>query len=168
MDKPTPADLARLTVQRGPGLALYARQWPDATEAEDVLQEVLTALLAQRPPPADPVGWICRAIRNAAIDQIRTSARRRQRERAVAAIRPEPFDPRPDSLIDSQTAQQALAQLPDLSREIVTLRIWADLTFTQIAAALDLSVSTVHNRYSSALDQLRALLENPCKMTSQT
>lgn len=168
MDIRTPAELARLIMERGAGLALYARQWLDAAGAEDVLQEALTALLAQRPPPEDPVAWTCRAIRNAAIDQIRTSARRRRRERAVAAVRPEPFDPRPDSSIDGQTAQQALAQLPDLSREIVTLRIWADLTFTQIANALDLSVSTVHNRYSSALDQLRTFLENPCKTTSRT
>jgi RNA polymerase sigma-70 factor (ECF subfamily) len=165
---PDPAQLARLITERAPGLTLYARQWLDAPSAEDALQEALASLLAQSPPPDDPVAWTCRTIRNAAIDQVRSAARRRQRERRVAETRPEWFDATPDSLIDARTAEAALRHLPDLSREIVVLRIWADLGFSQIAQTLNLSVSTVHNRYTAALEQLRTRLENPCKTNPPT
>jgi hypothetical protein len=45
--------LARCVTERAAGLTLYARQFvDDAASAEDVVQEALTSLLAQRPPPA--------------------------------------------------------------------------------------------------------------------
>src|SRR3954471_20921033 len=67
------SDLNRLTqmvVDRAAALALYARQWlgDDASSAQDVVQDALTALLMQRQPPSDPVAWMYRAVRNAAID----------------------------------------------------------------------------------------------------
>lgn len=155
--------LAQLITERSAGLTLYARQWLDPAGAEDVVQEAFTALLSQRPAPRDPIAWICQVIRNAAIDQARSSWRRRRRERAVAESRPEWFEPRADALIDSQTAEATLKQLPDLDREIIVLRIWGDLNFADIARIVGLSLSTVHNRYTAALDKLRNALENPCK-----
>ena len=155
--------LAQLVTERSPGLTLYARQWLDPAGAEDVVQEAFAALLTQRPVPHDPVAWICRVIRNAAIDHARSASRRRKREREVATDRREWFEPRPDALIDARSAEQALRLLPDVDREIVVLRIWGDLGFAQIAAIAGLSLSTVHNRYTAALDKLRAALENPCK-----
>jgi RNA polymerase sigma-70 factor (ECF subfamily) len=47
-------------------------------------------------------------------------------------------------------------------REVVVLRIWGDLTFAEIAEIMQLGVSTVHDRYQSALGQLRSALEQPC------
>src|SRR5688572_4528243 len=138
--------LAQRVMARTRGLTLYARQWlDDAASAEDVVQEALTVLLAQRPTPDDPVAWMFRAVRNAAIDQARSSSRRRRRERMVAESRREWFEPPgPDALIDAQTAKAALAQLPPPSREIVVLRIWSDLSFAQIAGVMQMSLSTVH------------------------
>src|SRR4051812_18133252 len=103
MDMSDPSQLVRLVADRGPGLALYARQWLDAASAEDVVQEALTALLTQRPPPDDPVAWIHRAVRNAAIDHTRSASRRRRREETVAGSRSEWFEPTPDSLIDARS-----------------------------------------------------------------
>jgi RNA polymerase sigma-70 factor (ECF subfamily) len=51
---------------------------------------------------------------------------------------------------------------PDL-REVVVLRIWGEMGFAQIAEIMQLAVSTVHERYSSALAQMRSRLEEPCK-----
>jgi RNA polymerase sigma-70 factor (ECF subfamily) len=156
-------NLAQRVIDRAPALMLYARQWLDDTaSAEDVVQEALTSLLAQHPPPHDPIAWMFRAVRNAAIDQARSASRRRRREQVVAESRREWFEPRADALIDAQTAEAALADLPPASREIVVLRIWSDLGFAQIADVMQMSLSTVHDRYVAALRQMRSALEKPC------
>ena len=165
-------DLDRLVqraMERAAGLKLYARQWvDDAAAAEDVVQEALTALLSQRPPPDDPVAWMFRAVRNAAIDQARSTSRRRRRERRVAEARRDWFESSADSLIDGKTAEAALADLPPPSREIVVLRIWSGLGFAQIADVMQMSLSTVHDRYVAALRQMRAALEKPCSSKNDT
>jgi RNA polymerase sigma-70 factor (ECF subfamily) len=155
--------LMQLVLGRTAAMALYARQWTrDASEAEDVVQEALVSLLAQRPPPERPVAWMYRAVRNGAIDQGRMRSRRRRRERAVAEARREWFESRADSLIDARVAEESLRLLPDEQREIVVLRIWGQLGFAEIAGIVRSSISTVHERYVSALARLRAALEKPC------
>ena len=154
--------VTKIVVDRAPALALYARQWLDAESAQDVVQEALTKLLMQRQFPDDPVAWMFRAVRNAAIDQARSNSRRRRREQAVAATRREWFESRTESLLDAQTAEQALRMLPDQQREIVVLKIWSGLGFAQVAEIVQLGVTTVYERYVEALEQLRNVLEKPC------
>jgi len=162
--------LARCVMERAAGLTLYARQFlDDAASAEDVVQEAFTSLLAQHPPPVDPIGWMYRAVRNAAIDQSRSSSRRRRREQAVAESRREWFESPAEALIDARIAHGALVELPPTSREIVVLRIWNDLGFAQIADVMQMSLSTVHDRYVAALRQMRTRLEKqPCSETKTT
>jgi RNA polymerase sigma factor (sigma-70 family) len=161
--------LARVVCERAGALVLYARQWlPDAASAEDAVQEAMTALLAQPRPPDDPVAWMFRAVRNAAIDQARATSGRRRRERAVAGGRREWFEPGTDALLDARAAERALRQLSADAREIVVLRIWSGLGFAQIARVTGLGVSTVHDRYTAALEQLRHALEKPCPTTTTT
>jgi len=155
--------LARAMVDRAAVLVLYARQWVgDAASAEDVVQQALTALLGENRSPNDPIAWMYRAVRNAAIDQARSDARRRRRERIVAAERGAWFDAGHDVAIDARTAEVALQRLSPEHREIVVLRVWGELGFTQIASLVGLSVSTVYGRYTAALAELRAALEKPC------
>jgi RNA polymerase sigma-70 factor (ECF subfamily) len=169
LDRVTQAVLARAA-----GMVLYARQrlgggsGTDVSAAEDVVQEALASLLAQRPLPDDPVAWMYRAIRNAAIDESRASARRRRREQAVAETRREWFDARPDTLIDAQSAERALGRLAPEQREIVVLRIWGELGFAEIARIMQVSVSTAHQRYAAALQQMRITLEKPCRNSTTT
>jgi RNA polymerase sigma-70 factor (ECF subfamily) len=169
------SELDRLTqavLARAAGMVLYARQRlggsGDASAAEDAVQEALVSLLAQRPPPDDPVAWMYRAIRNAAIDEARASSRRRRREQAVAEMRCEWFETRPDALIDARQAERALERLAPEQREIVVLRIWGEMGFAEIARIMQLSVSTVHQRYVAALTQMRAALEKPCRSKTTT
>jgi RNA polymerase sigma-70 factor (ECF subfamily) len=160
------SDLHRLTqrvMERAPQLALYARQWLDSASADDVVQEALTSLLTQRTPPEDAIAWMYRAVRNAAIDHARVSSRRRKREQKVAQARREWFEDRADNLIDAETAERTLKNLPGEAREIVVMRIWGELGFAEIAAILQISVSTVHTRYTTSLAQMRIELENPCR-----
>jgi RNA polymerase sigma factor (sigma-70 family) len=154
--------LTRIVTECAAALALYARQWLDGSSADDAVQEALTALLGQREPPRNPTAWMYRAVRNAAIDAVRQAERRRRREESVARVRGSWFVPEPDSLIDARAAEESLRQLSPEQREVVVLRIWGDLTFAEIAEITQLSVSTVHDRYKTALGELRRVLEKPC------
>jgi RNA polymerase sigma-70 factor (ECF subfamily) len=102
---------------------------------------------------------MCRAVRNAAIDQARSTSRRRQREQIVARARQEEFESTPDALIDAKSAEAALKSLPPELREVVILRIWGGMGFVQIAQVMHAGVSTVHSRYVTALERMRQTLE---------
>jgi len=150
---------AELAVAHGASLALYARQWLDAAAAQDAVQESLVALLSQKHSPDDPVAWMYTAVRRRAIDAAKSQSRRRRREDRVARERKEWFEADSSAAIDAKTAQSALEQLPRELREIVVLRIWAELGFAQIAAIASVSVGTAHQRFAEALRQLRTVLK---------
>jgi RNA polymerase sigma-70 factor (ECF subfamily) len=143
-------------------LVLYARQFvADAAAAEDVVHDVFVRLIALRATPDDPKAWLFRAVRNAAISQTRSVSRRRNRESDVSGARREWFEHRVDDLIDASAAQRALESLPAHLREVVVLRLWAQLGFQQIADLIGLSVSSAFERYQTALSMMRRKLETP-------
>ena len=57
----------------------------------------------------------------------------------------------------SQWVQSALMKLPDYYREVLTLRIWGELTFEQIAEVTGAPPNTVASRYRYGLAELRKL-----------
>lgn len=154
---------AQQAVKHATRLTLYARQWLSADQAQDVVQDALTALLSQRTCPADPLAWMYTAVRHSAIDQLRAGTRRRRREERAAQDRREWFEATSDSAIDADLAQRAMESLPRELREIVVLRIWGELGFVQIAAIAQVSVGTAHQRFTQAIGLIRAKMENPCK-----
>lgn len=154
--------LTRMVTESAAALALYARQWIDGAGADDAVQEAVVALLSQPRLPQNPRAWMYRAVRNAAIDAVRSTGRRRRREQSIAQSRHEWFIPQLDNGLDAQAAEQSLRKLGPAEREMVVLRIWGDLTFAEIAEILQLGVSTVHDRYKAALGELRSVLEQPC------
>jgi len=48
-----------------------------------------------------------------------------------------------------------LHRLPSAQREVLTLKIWGELTFDEIARELDISHNTAASRYRYALAALR-------------
>ena len=107
--------LGRLMDEHAAALVLYARQWCSAPE--DVVQEAFLKLVAQRAPPAQPVAWLYKVVRNAARDAAR-SARRRQRHESEAAARaPVWFLPMEGKDLDAAAATAALQTLPDEQRK---------------------------------------------------
>ena len=161
------SQVSQLIVARSPGLRLFARQWGDAATADDVVQTALVSLLSQRKLPDDPVAWMYRTVRNAAIDAARAGDRRKRREQTVAMERGDWFEATIDNALDAADAETALRQLPNESREVVVLRLWGDLGFAAIAEVLGISVSTAHSRYTSALEQLKQKLEPACRPISK-
>ena len=66
------------------------------------------------------------------------------------------------TLLDEERDRQvqaAVEALPAEKREVVVMKLYGQLTFSQIAAVLEEPLSTVATRYQRALDKLRELLE---------
>jgi RNA polymerase sigma-70 factor, ECF subfamily len=159
-----PETLSRLFAAHAAGLTLYASQWLDRAAAEDVVHDVYLRLMEQDEEPANAKAWLYRSVRNAAISAIRSRSRRRAHESSAATHRSEWFVPGDDDAIDAAQAQHVLQSLETDHREIVALRIWAQMSFKEIAAVVDLPLSTVFDRYRTALDEIKRKLETPCPM----
>ena len=140
-------------------LVLYARQWMSTGEAEDVVHDVFVRLIALERAPDDPRAWLFRAVRNEAISKSRSFWRRKRRESDVSRDRREWFEHSVEDLIDAHAAQDALTNLSQEQREVVVLRIWAEMGFQEIADLVGASVSTVFERYKTALTLMKSQLQ---------
>jgi RNA polymerase sigma-70 factor (ECF subfamily) len=153
--------LGRLLDEHGPALALYAAQWTDA--ADDCVQEALVELARQRQSPDHVVAWLYRVVKYRALNAARGDRRRREREsRAMAERFPETEKPATIDGDEALAATDALVLLEPGDRELVVMRIWGNLTYEEIGAALNISTATAHRHYERALTKLRNILESPC------
>ena len=79
------------------------------------------------------------------------------------SIDPPANAPAPDAaLLSSEQlalVQEAVAQLEEPCREVVELRYFADLSYEEISAALDLNPKTVSSRLSKCLDRLETIVQ---------
>lgn len=146
----------------GPKLLLCARQWTRSmADAEDVVQEAFVRYWRhQRHLPGEPMALLVTSIRRAAIDLARREGRRMAREERSGENRPETsWFEKPLEGEERQAAiEDALGRLPAEQREVLVLKIWAELTFEQIAEALSISPNTAASRYRYALGALREQL----------
>ena len=101
---------------------------------------------------------VYRAIRRLAIDWARSIDRRQIRENKVALDSPLSFSFERTLELDErkQALLRAVERLPDQQKEVVTLKIWGELTFDEIARTLDESLNTVASRYRYALQKLQS------------
>ena len=151
--------LADLIDAHAAALVLFARQWCAAPE--DVVQDAYCRLAAQREWPDDPVAWLYRVVRNAAIDAGRADRRRARREAAVA--RPVRwFNERESEGLDAAAAVAALEALPPDQREVIVARLWGGMTLDQVATVAGCSVSTAFRRYEAGIAALRERLGVEC------
>ena len=139
-------------------LLAYARSlvW-DASEAEDALQEVFLNLMVLREGafPREPRPYLFRAVRNTCFNRRRSATREAARRRAAA-----PMFSTPGGLEDlALDLEQALEELPDEQREVVVLRVWAEMTIDETAQVLGIPMNTVASRYRYALAKLRGRFE---------
>lgn len=158
-----PANLGCWYAAYAPALVLYARQFAGQAAAEDAVQEAFVNLLAQGRRPDNVKAWLFKAVRNAALSDRRSSARRDRRERIVKQQQAEWFEPRPEDAVDAGAAQEALAALPRGLREVVVLRIWGQATFVEIAEVTGTPLSTVYDQYKSGLAGVKRTMESLCK-----
>jgi len=153
------APFARLVEGHSGRLVLFARQWTSAPE--DAVQEAFLRLARLSVDPDDPVAWLYRATRNAAIDAGKGERRRGRREAATARrdwfVQPEVNG------LDAEAAVAALERLPPEQREVIVARLWGGLGLEQIAAVMGCSASTAHRRHEAGIEALRRLLGEPCR-----
>lgn len=149
------ADLSRLYMEIGPVIWTYAaRRLGRGHDADEVLQD--TFVVAARnfhavEMAASPRAWLLGIARKV----VQERARRLRRQRSarldadIAALPKEDADWRLDAM------RRAIARLPEPQREVVELRLESQLSYAEIAAALEIPVGTVRSRLHHAIVSLR-------------
>lgn len=132
----------------------------DREAAEDVMQEtflqVWHAAGSYRPRGGSPMPWILGIARNLALARMREN----QRFGGWDDDAPEPADPL-DAFLASENKlvlRAMLAKLTPEEREIVVLHAVSGLKHREIAALLELPLSTVLNKYNRSLKKLEKLV----------
>jgi RNA polymerase sigma-70 factor (ECF subfamily) len=143
--------------QHGPALVLFARQWVTThADAEDVVQEAFVRFWRSRQRATDPTAYLYCCVRHYALDWLRGRKRQSRREQTVARPEAEPLFAGALEQDERRAAiDAALRTLPADQREVLVMKIWGGLTFSQIALALQIPANTAASRYRYALARLR-------------
>lgn len=132
-------------------------------DTKDILQELFIKL-ARQPGLLkglrDEKAFLLRLAHNQAIDLMRRNTSKgrvvEELSEASAGLFQDAADP--DANAFRKELSLALGELPPDQRAVVHLKLWAGLTFEEIAEALELSPNTAASRYRYGLDKLRARL----------
>src|SRR5260370_15124011 len=79
----------------------------------------------------------------------------------TAATRETPacwFDSTAEERERSRLIAEAMRKLPEMYREVITLKVWGGLTFREIAETLELTANTAASRYRYALVEMHKSL----------
>jgi RNA polymerase sigma factor (sigma-70 family) len=130
--------------------------------AEDVVQDVFLAF-ARSAQDLRPQGSLRSYLATSVLNRVRDNRRQQRRQAARDVEGPvarEAAGPERSVILAEETDRlhQAIAQLPDDQREVVLLRLKANLKFRDIAKVQRTSLNTVLGRYRYGLDRLRSLL----------
>lgn len=137
----------------------------DRPRSDDLLQEVFVKIWqgagkfdADR---ASPVTWMATIARNAAIDEVRKSAREFQMTEADVSLVPD-ASPRADAMMENKEAwlrlESCLDTLDDDHRDTVKLAYLEGMSREQIAARLKMPVGTVKTWLHRSLKRLKECL----------
>ncbi len=136
----------------------------DPGAAEDLVQEAWLASLRARPRPGVPLrAWLAGWVRHRSMQKGREEGRRARREEAVA--RPDLQSPESETVERLEVLQFVLRTVEALDepyRTAIRLRFVDDLSAQEVAARLDVPVSTVRTRLRRGIAQVRAKLDAEC------
>jgi RNA polymerase sigma-70 factor, ECF subfamily len=130
-----------------------------ATRAEDAVHDAFYQLLRGDPRPSDLKSYVFRAVRNAALNQVRRSKGRAE------ALPSSVFDPGPypDESAEKAELQRrvehCLSELSPDERETIVEHLFGELTFQEIAIVRGAALGTVVSWYRRGLEKLRARTE---------
>ena len=132
-------------------------------DALDVVQDVFLRWHAEcrRQAPTRPRGWLRRVTLNRAIDL----CRRRQTglEGADAALQRATVQDSAETGMDRETLRSdiasALERLSEAQRGVLVAKVYDEMTFAEIAAELDVAISTVKTHYLRAVQTVRDRLQ---------
>lgn len=159
MDDPSKQDdWRRWLEEHAPKFLLFARQKARSeADAEDLVQEAVLESSNRQGDGAPPaLALVFATIHRRAIDLARREDRRVGRE--LAATQP-PQESWFDSSVEDrelkQVIESAMSRLPEIYREVITLKVWGGLTFAEIGGALEIPTNTAASRYRYGLAELR-------------
>jgi RNA polymerase sigma-70 factor (ECF subfamily) len=163
MRPPETRDMQQKLAQLGGGAHALATQiLGNADDAADAVQDAFTTVLSApesydaRKGPLRP--WFMRVVRNRCLDMLR---RRKPGDDSTELV----HDPAPgpeQSLRQEQRSsviRHAISVLPAGQREIIVLRDYMDLSYSEIADVLDILPGTVMSRLHRARLALKEALE---------
>src|ERR1017187_3278614 len=161
MKMPAGLDIERLYDEHAQPLYAFLLTLPrDEADTRDLLQEIFVKLAGEPKLLAgvrDERAFLIRLAHNAAVDLMRRRGARDRTKENFAAEMISAFAPAsdPDEKVFRDEVAAALAELPKEQRAVLHLKLWEELTFEEIAAALDISPNTAASRYRYGLDKLR-------------
>jgi RNA polymerase sigma factor (sigma-70 family) len=151
------------------------RRTADWAAAEDLTSRTFLEAWRRR-AEVRPVGQsLLPWLYGVAVNLVRTEARTRRRRLRAFARMPRArhagdiADDVAGRLDDERRMREILAaleQLPEIDREILALASWQQLSYEEIATALDLPLGTVRSRLSRARARLRDLANTAADSTS--
>ena len=155
-------EMVRRYQRRVYGVALRIVRRHDV--ADDVVQEAfLRAHQALgRFDLSRPFGpWICRIAANLAVNHVRSPRAREQGLPEAHAETPSGAAGPLEGVLDTEAREELSRALETLSpeqRAVFTLRVFEELSYKEIADALEISMGTVMSRLARARERLRAAL----------
>ena len=165
--------------EKGPRFLLFARQQTRSeADAQDVFQEALLKLWKRGLSELATVSSIggrdgtpedaqvFTALRQCAIDLGRKEDRRLVREAQHLEWQSEQwdtwFDADPVQEEQQSTLLDHMQSLENKYQEVLTLKIWGDLTYAQIADVLNIPANTAASRYRYGLQSLKRKMKASC------
>lgn len=147
--------LPELVAHRAALLA-YLRRFVGEAVAEDILQSALLRLLERGLSPRDParaLGWFYRILRNAAVDHLRTSARRAALRDAIP-----PTGKASTAPATHERAATAIARLPPRQRDALRAVFLDGRSLGELAAQEGITRNAAAVRVHRARRALEAAL----------
>lgn len=100
--------------------------------------------------------WLARIARNMAIDYLRKYKKEFLSDETYDVS----YDDTENTVLDNIALQETLSCLKEKERQIVNMKIVANLTFKEISKILGLPMGTVTWRYQNAINKLRRCMSN--------
>lgn len=148
------------------GFALAIQLLGRHEDAADVVQDALRKLVHSgryKAQKGSPLAWFLKVVRNGALDTLRQ--RRPNDDEAVARLAA--TAPAPDIAVEREELagimRRQLEAMPVAQREIVLLRDFHDLSYTEIAEVLGIAPGTVMSRLHRARNELRKRMKKYLK-----
>lgn len=150
----------------GPRLMAVARAFEDgAIDADDILQK--TWVIAwQKGGGVDPAGPVGAWLHQIALNVGRSAVRKQRRRLELLKTTPLPVPSvrasrSIDEELDRRALWRAIAELPDLQRHVLLLRLVEDFSTADVAERLGRAEGTVKASLHRALGSLRKKLARP-------
>jgi RNA polymerase sigma-70 factor (ECF subfamily) len=137
-----------------------------ADRAEDVVQDVFAAVWRRHAVweiQGTVQAYLFGAVRNRALRYAEKAALATQRHIPLSSAAKLPHEDSPERRVDAgetiAAVRDAVAELPERSRVLVTLRWQHEMTYGEIAHAMGISVKGVENGLQRAVKRLRKRLD---------